>query len=134
MSIFSSILEKLGIHKDDKSASSPEKFGKDAAPYPRPIFNKDNLAPMAMVDVASKLDALAKKSPIQLDWKVSIVDLLVLLGIDHSAASINQLAVELGCPASEMSDSARRNIWLHKTVMQKLADNGGNIPPGLLHR
>jgi hypothetical protein len=24
------------------------------------------------------------------------------------------------------------NIWLHKTVLQKLAENGGNIPKELL--
>jgi len=24
------------------------------------------------------------------------------------------------------------NIWLHKTVLQKIADNGGNIPAELL--
>ena len=89
---------------------------------------------MAMVDVVSKLDALAKKSPIPLNWKVSIVDLLVVLGIDHSAATIQELAVELGCPASEMGDSARRNIWLHQAVLAKIAENGGNIPASLLHK
>jgi hypothetical protein len=31
-----------------------------------------------------------------------------------------------------MSDSAAMNTWLHRTVMQKLAENGGNIPPELL--
>jgi hypothetical protein len=24
------------------------------------------------------------------------------------------------------------NIWLHKTVLKKIADNGGNIPKDLL--
>jgi len=24
------------------------------------------------------------------------------------------------------------NVWLHKTVLQKIADNGGNIPVELL--
>jgi hypothetical protein len=24
------------------------------------------------------------------------------------------------------------NMWLHKTVLQKLADNGGNVPKELL--
>jgi hypothetical protein len=31
-----------------------------------------------------------------------------------------------------MGDSAQMNMWLHKTVLQKLADNGGNIPKELL--
>jgi hypothetical protein len=31
-----------------------------------------------------------------------------------------------------MSDSAKMNTWLHKTVMKKIADNGGNIPKELM--
>jgi hypothetical protein len=31
-----------------------------------------------------------------------------------------------------MGDSAKMNIWLHKTVLQRIADNGGNIPGELL--
>ena len=43
------------------------------------------------------------------------------------------LATELGCPTDRMGDSAAMNIWLHKTVLQKLAANGGNVPADLLH-
>jgi hypothetical protein len=67
-----------------------------------------------------------------LDWKVSIVDLLKLLDIDSSREARNELAKELGCPADLMSDSAKMNVWLHKTVLQKIAENGGNIPQSLL--
>jgi hypothetical protein len=31
-----------------------------------------------------------------------------------------------------MGDSAHMNVWLHQTVLQKLAENGGNIPKELL--
>jgi hypothetical protein len=31
-----------------------------------------------------------------------------------------------------MSDSARMNVWLHKEVLKKIAENGGNIPANLL--
>jgi len=31
-----------------------------------------------------------------------------------------------------MGDSAQMNMWLHKTVLQKLAENRGNIPKELL--
>jgi hypothetical protein len=31
-----------------------------------------------------------------------------------------------------MKDSAQLNMWWHKTVMKKFADNGGNIPRALL--
>jgi len=68
----------------------------------------------------------------KLNWKVSIVDLLKLLGLESSFAARKELAVELGCPSEKMGDSAQMNMWLHKTVLQKLADNGGNIPKELL--
>ena len=67
-----------------------------------------------------------------LNWKVSIVDLLKLLEIDSSREARNELAVELGCPAELMHDSAKMNVWLHKEVLRKIAENGGNIPPSLL--
>jgi hypothetical protein len=60
------------------------------------------------------------------------VDLLKLLGLESSFAARKELAVELGCPSEKMGDSAQMNMWLHKTVLQKLADNGGNIPKELL--
>lgn len=85
-----------------------------------------------VVDVVNKLEKLAAANPAKLDWKVSIVDLLKLLGIDSSYAARKELAVELGCPADKMLDSAQMNTWLHKTVLQKIAENGGNIPKELL--
>ena len=55
-----------------------------------------------------------------------------LLGLDSSLAARKTLATELGCPAEKMGDSAQMNMWLHKTVLQKLAQNGGNVPADLL--
>ena len=90
-------------------------------------------AAMSTVDVTKKLNDLAAKwKGDKLDWKVSIVDLLKLLGIDSSFNNRKSLATELGCPADLMKDSASMNTWLHKTVMQKLAANGGNVPKELL--
>lgn len=86
-----------------------------------------------MVDVVSKLDSLAKANPMQLDWKVSINDLMALLGMDHSPDAIKELAVELGCPEPDLSDSYKRNVWTHKALLKKIAENGGNIPQNLLH-
>ena len=85
-----------------------------------------------MVDVVSKLEALAKSHP-GLDWKVSIVDLLKLVDMDSSFEARKSLATELDCPANMLDDSARMNVWLHKTVLQKIAENGGNIPASLLN-
>ena len=66
-------------------------------------------------------------------WEqTSIVDLLKLLDLDSSLEARKGLAAELGCPKDKMGDSAQMNMWLHKTVLQKLAENGGNIPKELL--
>jgi hypothetical protein len=85
-----------------------------------------------LVDVIAKLEEKAAENPQELNWKVSIVDLLKLLEIDSSAEARKELAVELRCPAELMEDSAQMNTWLHKTVLEKIADNGGNIPMELL--
>ena len=91
-------------------------------------------APMAMVDVVNKLDKMASGSP-GLDWKVSIVDMLKLLGMDSSLNARKELATELGCPADLMGgDYSKMNVWLHQTVLQKIAENGGNIPTSLLNK
>jgi len=62
-----------------------------------------------------------------LDWRRSIVDLLKLLKLDSSLATRKRLAQELGYTGS-MSDTASLNTWLHKQVMVKLTEHGGNVP------
>jgi hypothetical protein len=105
----------------------PTSTAKPAVPAAKP-----KPAEMPMVDVVSHLDYLAKTGPIKgLNWRMSINDLMALLGMDHSPQAIRDLAVELGCPEKEMADSYTRNVWTHKTLMQKIAENGGNIPPEL---
>ena len=96
------------------------------APAPMPA------APQAMsqVDVTKMLEQKAKGTG--LNWKQSISDLLFLLGIDNSREARTELAKELGAPADVMTESARMNTWLHKTVLRKIAENGGNIPQELL--
>ena len=128
MGIFSNILAKLGFgeKKDEGVAPGTQPAGPGAAP------GATAPAAISVVDVVAKLEALAKANPEKLNWKVSIVDLMKLLGLDSSLDARKELATELGCPAAKMSDSAQMNMWLHKTVLQKLADNGGNIPADLL--
>jgi hypothetical protein len=87
-------------------------------------------APQATVDVVVVLTALNAKSGQKLDWKKSIVDLLKLLDLDSSLASRKALAEELHY-TGDTSDSATMNIWLHKAVMKKLAENGGKVPADL---
>ena len=86
--------------------------------------------PMATVDVAANLDALAKASKEKFDWRKSIVDLMKLLKLDSSLGSRKELAKELGYTGN-MNDSATMNVWLHKQVMTKLAENGGKVPDNL---
>jgi len=127
MGLFSSILEKLGMKK-----AAPPTVVPQVAPVPGAVVPPPPPKAIPVVDVLAKLDALAAANPQKLNWKVSIVDLLKLLDIDSSYAARKELAVELGCPAEKMNDSAQMNMWLHKTVLQKLAENGGNIPKELL--
>ncbi|HBT96266.1 MAG TPA: oxidoreductase, partial [Desulfobulbaceae bacterium] len=105
----------------------------EAVPVPPETCNAEtNAAPMPAVDVVGKLTAMAAANPQKLNWQTSIVDLLKLLALDSGLDARKKLATELGCPADKMGDSAQMNIWLHKTVLAKLAANGGNIPKELL--
>jgi hypothetical protein len=87
----------------------------------------------ATVDIAAQLEQRAAANPQKLNWRTSIVDLLKLLDMDSSVAARKALATELGCPADLMGDSAKMNTWLHKTVLARVAANGGKVPQDLLH-
>jgi hypothetical protein len=135
MSLFGSILQKLGFNRPAAEAAPAPQVA--AAPPPSAPAAPVVTAPpppvaITVVDVVAKLEGLAASNPQKLNWKVSIVDLLKLLDLDSSLAARKELATELGCPPAKMGDSAQMNMWLHKTVLQKLADNGGNIPKELL--
>ena len=155
MGLFGTILEKLGLKKDKASAEAAAKpaAAKPAAPAKPAMTDRparDDVArpssvtaepgmpggpavkPVSEVDVVAKLEGLAAANPAKLNWKVSIVDLLKLLDIDSSLEARKELAEELGCPPDQMSDSARMNVWLHKPVLKKIAENGGNVPADLL--
>jgi hypothetical protein len=136
MSIFSTILAKLGFGKEAQAAAppAPAQTQAPAAAAPSGAAPAAPPAPAAIsvVDVVAKLETLAAAHGEKLNWKTSIVDLLKLLGLDSSLAARKELAAELGCPAEKMGDSAQMNMWLHKTVLKKLAENGGNIPADLL--
>jgi hypothetical protein len=86
--------------------------------------------PGTTVDVAPILDKLAASNKEKLDWRHSIVDLMKLLDLDSSLAARKTLADELRY-SGDKNDSASMNIWLHKQVMTKLAENGGKVPADL---
>ena len=82
------------------------------------------------VDVGGILDFMNDQRDQKLNWQTSIVDLMKLVGLESSLAERKQLADELGY-TGDKSDTASMNIWLHKQVIQKIRDNGGQLPTDL---
>lgn len=138
MSIFSKILSKVGLGKKEAAPEpTPAATQAPVAAAPAPVAEAAAApaapAPVDVVQVLADLEAKAQASGKKLNWRVSIADLLLLLGLDNSLAARKELAQELGCPADKIGgDYSQMNIWLHKTVLQKIAENGGNIPSDLL--
>ncbi|AXA66465.1 DUF3597 domain-containing protein [Pseudomonas oryzihabitans] len=134
MSLFSTILSKLGIGEAhaDTPAAAPTAGATETTTPAGSAAPAGAGSHISQVDVAAKLDGLAAQKGEQLNWKTSIVDLLKLLDLDSSLTARQELAKELNCPADKLGDSAQMNVWLHKAVLQKLADNGGNVPADLL--
>jgi hypothetical protein len=140
MNLFSKILSKLGIEQQKEEAApeiKPAKkshadYAADRAERLQRIRDIRASKEIPLVDVKEKLEKLAAEKPMKSNWKTSIADLLFLLGLDHSYEARKELAIELGCPAEKMDDSAQMNTWLHTTVLEKIAENGGNIPMELL--
>ena len=133
MSIFGSIMSKIFRPSAAKAAPAPQRAPAPTAPDPAPAPapsapTQAQAAPQ--VDVEAVLDVMAKDNAQTLDWRRSIVDLMKLLSIDSSLAARKELAQELGY-TGDMGDSAAMNIWLHKQVMRKLAENGGIVPDSL---
>lgn len=137
MGMFSDLMGKIFRHGAD--AEAPPDAARGGAPAPR--INPGNLGPggsganrnaQSQVDVAATLDKLAAGKSEKLDWKNSIVDLMKLVGMDSSLAQRKDLAQDLNY-TGDMNDSAAMNVWLHKEVMRKLAENGGTVPADILN-
>jgi hypothetical protein len=123
--MFSDLMNKIFRH-------APAERPADAAVSARPITPGTAATTVAApVDVAVILTKLASENKEKLDWKNSIVDLMKLVGMDSSIGARKVLASELHYTGNT-NDSATMNIWLHKEVMRKLADNGGKVPAELL--
>ncbi len=144
MQLFHKILTKLGIEKPKVDAAHKAKLPvqrtltEDIARQAerlemiKAIKAGHHSKEIPLVDVMDLLEKLAAEKSNKLNWKTSIADLLLLLDVDNSYKDRKELAIELRCPAEKMDDSAQMNTWLHKTVLQKIAENGGNIPFELL--
>ena len=122
MSIFGKILSALGLGSSSTAAGT--------ASAAVPAGRAGGGAVMSDVDVEKVCTDLAAKNKEKLDWKHSIVDLMKLLDLDSSLTARKELAGELHY-SGDKNDSASMNIWLHKQVMHKLAENGGKVPDDL---
>ncbi len=112
------------------SAPAPSAPAPSAPAAPAPSSAASTGTSSAPVDVAPILDAAVKKSGQKLDWRRSIVDLMKALDLDSSLLARKELAAELNY-TGDMDDSATMNMWLHKALMKKLAENGGKVPAEL---
>ena len=129
MSIFGSIIGKIFGSSPAQAAPAA---GAPAAAAPGAA--SPAAAPgAASVDITKVLDDLNETNPETLDWRVSIVDLLKVLGLDSSLTARKQLAAELKFDG-DTHDSATMNIWLHKKVIELVAANGGKVPADLLKK
>lgn len=123
MSIFTKIKDAIfgKAHAQTPPAPAPEPAAAPASTEPTPI---------SLVNVEAILDEAIKIKGEDLNWRVSIVDLMKLCDLDSSLTARKELATELGY-SGDMNDSATMNIWLHRQVMNKLAANGGFVPADL---
>jgi hypothetical protein len=128
MGIFSSIKNAIwGDDEDDKKEAA-----KAAAPAPKPKAEaepeaKPKRAAISEVDVVARIGSIPGAD--DLNWKVSIADLMRVLQLDPSYENRKELAGEVGI--ANYSGTAEQNIALHKAVMKKLAEAGGIVPDDL---
>ena len=130
MALFSNLLSRIWGHADTAAPTAASTVEVPAA-TPTSDAPAAPAAPAAPVDVAAVLNGLAATHAERLDWQHSIVDLLKLVALDSSLTARKELATDLGYTGA-LDGSAAMNLWLHKEVMKKLADNGGKVPQELL--
>ncbi|WP_175943671.1 DUF3597 domain-containing protein [Caballeronia sp. BCC1704] len=151
MSIFSTILNKIFPHDHPAAtasggttppAANNAAGGATAAAQASPTATsaapatsgaepaRPPVTPMPEVDVEAILSQKQQQHGANLNWRTSIVDLMKLLDLDSSLQARKELATELHYTGNT-DDSASMNIWLHKEVMKKLAENGGKVPDDL---
>lgn len=112
-------------HRSDRTATptsvpAPAPSAIDAAAAPH--------APAAAppVDVDGILDFMNDQRDQTLNWRTSIVDLMKLTGMDSTLDERRELADELGYDGDK-SDTAAMNVWLHRKVLERIRQDGGQI-------
>src|SRR4051794_39120673 len=107
-----------GTSPQSRPASSPASSAQAEARSP---------TASSTVDVAAILDKAVAAKKQKLEWRTSIVDLMKALDLDSGLSARKELAHDLHYDG-DTGDSAKMNMWLHKQVMKKLAENGGKVP------
>ena len=142
MSIFGSIVSAIfgSKHAADvapapgATAAPPSSPGTTASAGATPTTgaspSSSTITPISREDVEAILKKLHDEQREDFDWRKSIVDLMKLLKLDSGLAARKQLAQELGYSGT-LDGSAEMNVWLHKQVMTKLAESGGQVPDSL---
>jgi hypothetical protein len=135
MSIFSKIKDAIFGHPvaTEQASAAPTASGVSSSGVntgATTSSGQQRSAPVQAVDVAAVLDRAVADKKQKLQWRTSIVDLMKALDLDSSLAARKELAQDLNYQG-DTNDSAAMNMWLHKQVMQKLAENGGKVPESL---
>jgi hypothetical protein len=130
MSIFGNIASAIFSH--GSAATTTSSAGSATSPAQETAAGAPGTAgkPLTQDQVEEIIQRIADAQDEDYDWKVSIVDLMKLLKLDSSLRARKKLAQELGY-RGKLTGSPAMNIWLHKHVMQKLAESGGVVPDSL---
>ena len=130
MGMLSNIFHKIFPPSHPAVAQAPQGTTVPPPAPSAPAPQQPATVQLSEVDVELILNEKAQHSGQPLNWRTSIVDLLKLLDLDSSLQSRKELAQELHY-SGDTGDSATMNIWLHRQVMTKLAQNGGKVPADL---
>lgn len=120
MGIFSSITNAIfGKDEEDEKPAAPATTTPAAA--------RPKREPISTETVEQRIAAIPGSE--DLNWQISIVDLMKLVRIDPSYENRKQLAQEMG--NHDYSGTAEDNIALHKAVINQMAAAGGVVPAHL---
>jgi len=130
MSIFGKIMGAIFGTKTEAATPGGTAAASGSKPSAGSTTPPSTAAMAKSVDVGPILDKAVAAKKEKLEWRTSIVDLMKALDIDSSLSARKELAKELHY-TGDTNDSAAMNIWLHKQVLTKLAENGGKLPADL---
>lgn len=119
------------IPEIDRRSETPVQTADARQTQPQSASTTTPQTRMSEIDVAAQLDQAAKARGQTLNWRTSIVDLMKAVGMDASLQERRDLARELNY-TGDVGDTAAMNIFLHRALMNRLAENGGKVPAEFL--